>query len=73
MCPCSSYKPATSAWEKQLYQLQRQLLKILEYTNCTKIFKIFLFFCLFCELTFLKIYDIIFIEKIKKGYGDVYG
>ena len=30
-------------------------------------------FCLFCELIFLKIYDIIFIEKLKKGYGDVYG
>ena len=40
---------------------------------CTKIFKKIFYFCLFCELTFLKICDIIFIEKIKKGLGDVYG
>ena len=71
--PYSSYKPATFAWERQLYQLQRQLLKILEYTNCTKIFKKFFIFLSILRIDFFEIYDIIFIEKIKKGYGDVYG
>ena len=54
-------------------KLQVYITSLQNYTNCTKILKNFFIFWLFCELTFLKIYDIIFIEKIKKGYGDVYG
>jgi hypothetical protein len=54
-------------------KLQVYITSLQNYTNCTKILKKIFIFWLFCELTFLKIYDIIFIEKIKKGYGDVYG
>ena len=53
--------------------LHNKLTIISDSAICTKMLKNVINFCLFCELTFLKIYDIIFIEKIKKGYGDVYG
>lgn len=58
---------------EHLFGLHNKLTIISDSAFCTKMLENVINFCLFCELTFLKIYDIIFIEKIKKGYGDVYG
>ena len=64
---------ATNVYELRPLGLHNKLTIISDLAICTKMLKNVIFFCLFCELIFLKIYDIIFIEKIKKGYGDVYG
>lgn len=63
---CVSCKQLLSARGGQMSlpaALQVYITSLQNYTNCTKIFKKFFIFWLFCELTFLKFYDIIFIEN----------
>jgi hypothetical protein len=59
-------KAAYTSCSWELLSLHNKLTIISDSTFCTKMLKNVINFCLFCELTFLKIYDIIFIEKNKE-------